>query len=408
MDNEKISITHPSKKILIELQIEGSKSECNRALIMQALSHGNIELSNLSNARDSQTMLRLLASDELTFDVRDAGTTMRFLTAYCAATGRETIMTGTERMQQRPIGILIDALREIGAEISYENKEGYPPIHIKSFKQKSSNVSIRGDVSSQYISALLMVAPTLESGLELSLVGDVNSRPYINMTLALMEHFGISYIWEGNVISIKPQLYTKNQYSIEPDWSGASYWYSLVALASEAKVKLLSLRENSLQGDKAIADIMVKLGVKSTFEKDGVVLEKVAFGNDFEWDFTHCPDLAQTVAVVCAAKGIKAKLTGLQSLRIKETDRIDALQREIKKIGVEVEVVGNEEIIIPGTDPVFKPIDFYTYDDHRMAMAFAPLGLFTEVSFDDATVVNKSYPGFWNDFKKAGFVKIES
>ncbi|HSZ26276.1 MAG TPA: hypothetical protein VK766_11170, partial [Cytophagaceae bacterium] len=293
-----------------------SKSESNRALIIDALTGGKCTLQNLSNARDTQTMIRLLKSDEYVLDVLDAGTTMRFLTAFCAVSGREAELTGTSRMCERPIQLLVDALRQLGCSIEYKKNEGYPPIIVKKFDKKNlktNHLKIRGDVSSQYITALLMIAPTLPNGMSLELEGKVGSKPYIEMTLALMKLFGVTALadWNTNSISIAPQEYKPSTYSIESDWSGASYWYSLVALATESKIEIQGYKSDSLQGDRIITDIAENFGVKSAFTDKGLMLEKTKAAEAFEWDFTHCPDLAQTVAVVCAAKGIECTMTGL-------------------------------------------------------------------------------------------------
>ncbi|WP_044211464.1 3-phosphoshikimate 1-carboxyvinyltransferase [Flammeovirga sp. OC4] len=399
-----MKIYHPTKKVSLDVPLVSSKSESNRALIIQASAKEDIQLDNISMARDTQTMMRLLGSDDLTLDVLDAGTTMRFLTAYVTANNRQTIMTGTPRMQERPIGILVDALRSIGGNIDYMNNEGYPPHKIKSFAQATDTVNIRGDVSSQYISALLLVAPSLPQGLKIVLEGDVNSKPYIMMTLSLMERFGVEYKWEDNVITVAPQNYKSGAYTIESDWSGASYWYSIVALSEEAEVKIMNLREDSLQGDKAIVEIMEQLGVKSTFEADGVRLTKTALADKFYYDFTHCPDLAQTIVSLVAALGMEGRMIGLQSLRIKETDRIAALQNEIKKLGLEIEVIGDEEIRVPKGGIKIEGQTIDTYDDHRMAMAFAPLSILGELDIEEPGVVAKSYPSYWEDLKSAGFV----
>ena len=397
-----IQLTHPNKSIHLNVPLTASKSECNRALIIQALAADSIELSNISDARDSQTMLRLLESKDMELNVLDAGTTMRFLTAYCTATNRESILTGTARMQERPIKILVEALKSIGAEIDYLKKSGYPPIKINSFSQGKAEVEMAGNVSSQYISAMLMIAPTLPMGLKLCLTGEVFSKPYILMTLKLMQHFGIEYKWLDNIIEILPQSYKKNGYTIESDWSGASYWYSIAALSEKANIKLLGLRKDSFQGDNAIVEIMDQLGVASIFDDGGVLLEKKAHNSSFDYNFSECPDLAQTIAVVCAAKGINARLSGLESLRIKETDRIAALQKELAKTGVEVIVEGNHAIEISGMATI-NHTTFDTYEDHRMAMAFAPLSLIGTININDPEVVNKSYPNYWEHLKQAGF-----
>jgi len=342
-------------------------------------------------------MLRLLASDEETLNVLDAGTTMRFLTAFSILGNKPRIMTGTERMQQRPIHILVKSLKEIGAKIKFLNKDGYPPHKIKPLeKQKSNHISIKGDVSSQFISALLMIAPALPEGLSLKLKGKVGSRPYIQMTLDMMKLFGVKAHWTNNTIEITHQEYKEYPYVVESDWSGASYWYSFVALADEAKVKLLGLRQKSLQGDIAIVHIMNQLGVMSTFEEDGVVLQKIPHQSEFEYDFTDCPDLAQTVAVVCGVKGIHCTMTGLESLKIKETDRIKALKRELKKFKIKLKETEEGVYEIKSKfEPSNEVIEVETYEDHRMAMAFAPLLTHQSIKIKDPSVVNKSYPSFW-------------
>ncbi|GAB2797387.1 3-phosphoshikimate 1-carboxyvinyltransferase [Rhabdobacter roseus] len=398
-----ILVHPPQQPIRAVIRLAASKSESNRALIINALTDFQSELTNISEARDSQTMQRLLASTDPTADVIDAGTTMRFLTAYYALTGQSKRMTGTPRMCERPIGLLVDALRTLGARISYEQKEGYPPLLLEGFSYSGvAEVSLRGDVSSQYISALLMVAPTLPQGLTIRLEGEVGSRPYIEMTLQQMAQFGISYDanWNAKTIQVPAQSYQPTAYAIESDWSGASYWYSLVALADDAEVELLGLKKNSLQGDSAIVDIMSHLGVQSTFTDRGVLLQKTEAAPAIGWDFTDCPDLAQTVAVCCAMKNIYLSMTGVESLKIKETDRIYALQQELQKLGAELtEVEPNHRYEVKRvreTTPD-QPASIHTYDDHRMAMAFAPAGMRAPVIIEEPGVVVKSYPGFWED-----------
>jgi 3-phosphoshikimate 1-carboxyvinyltransferase len=393
----------------VKIALASSKSESNRALIINALSNFSGDLQNLSTARDTQTMIRLLQSTDQTADVIDAGTTMRFLTAYFTATNQNKIMTGTPRMCERPIGILVDALRTLGAEIEFLKKEGYPPLYIKGFtEQKSNEVTIRGDVSSQYISALLMIAPTLPQGLTINLTGELGSIPYIKMTLEQMRAFGVNYDanWEEKTIKVLPNAYQSTSYKIESDWSGASYWYSIVALSEfdETQVELLGLKENSLQGDSDIVNIMAHLGVKSTFTEEGVLLTKIPAEKTLSWDFTNCPDLAQTVAVTCAAKHIEATFTGIESLKIKETDRVVALQNELQKFGGElVEIEKNKRYVVKRNSE-FKiqnsELKIATYDDHRMAMAFAPLAMLIDVTIEEPNVVVKSYPSFWDDLQK--------
>lgn len=385
------------------INLSASKSESNRALIIQALAGSGINLSNLSDARDTRLMAALLKSEAYELDAKDAGTTMRFLTAYCATQNRPAILTGTPRMQQRPIRILVDALRQLGAEIYYLNQEGYPPLKITGFKKQVTDlIKIRGDISSQYISALLMIAPGLENGLTLQLEGKIGSWPYITMTLNLMKHFGVEAAVNGNEIKITRQHYQGNNYTIESDWSGASYWYSFVALAEEGSLNLPGLRSSSFQGDQVISEMMVKLGVDSVFEENQVIISGSRSTSESTFDFSNCPDLAQTVAVAAAAKGLKLKMTGLESLRIKETDRIAALQNELRKIGADLLEEGSTWHLIP-SEQLPNRVTIETYEDHRMAMAFAPLATKMQVEIKDPEVVQKSYPGFWQEMKKAGF-----
>ncbi|MFD2570681.1 3-phosphoshikimate 1-carboxyvinyltransferase [Spirosoma soli] len=393
------------QSVRASIPLASSKSESNRALIIDALTGFGCELQNLSTARDTQTMIRLLHSGDFTADVLDAGTTMRFLTAYFAVTGQHKTMTGTPRMCERPIGILVDALRTLGADITYLKNDGYPPLQLNGFRASEINqLSIRGDVSSQYISALLMIAPMLPQGLTLTLTGAVGSRPYIEMTIAQMVYFGadVQADWQTNTITVAPKPYIAKPYQVESDWSGASYWYSVAALAQDeqAEIELLGLKENSLQGDSAIVAIMRSFGVESTFTDTGVRLTKRPAEASLSWDFTDCPDLAQTVAVCAAVKGITLTLTGIESLKIKETDRVAALQAELQKIGAElVEVETNHRYEVRTTTLSSQPHAplIHTYDDHRMAMAFAPVAMQREIIVEEPGVVAKSYPSFWND-----------
>lgn len=399
---------HPRTTAFNEIiPLPASKSESNRALIINALAGASIaNLSNLAEARDTQTMIRLLSENGPVADVLDAGTTMRFLTAYYAITGAEKKMTGTPRMCERPIGILVDALRELGASIEYLNQEGYPPMQLKGFEfSGKEHIQIRGDVSSQFISAILMLAPLLPRGLKLQITGALGSRPYIEMTLAQMKHFGISAEtdWTKGQIHIPSQVYNAVPFAVESDWSGASYWYSLVALSPDptSQLELLGLKEHSLQGDSAIKDIMLPLGVKSTYTGRGYLLSKVTPAASLSWDFTDCPDLAQTICVVSAIKKIPLTLTGIESLKVKETDRVLALQNELKKLHAtlqEVEKNHKYEVSSAFVTGVVPEID--TYDDHRMAMAFAPVGIVQEIIIHEPDVVAKSYPSFWNHMRQ--------
>ncbi|MEM6763382.1 MAG: 3-phosphoshikimate 1-carboxyvinyltransferase [Bacteroidota bacterium] len=403
-----IQLTSSAQKVEVEIPLASSKSESNRALIIQALSPHPIELSNLSSARDTRTMIRLLETEGHVMDVIDAGTTMRFLTAYCAAVGRDQILTGTPRMCKRPIGILVEALKTLGAEIEYWKQDGFPPLHIISNggKLKGTKLSIQGNVSSQFITALLMIGPVVEGGLRLGLVGDIYSRPYINMTLGLMNRFGVDARWENeSSIWVPEKPYQSGAYTIESDWSAASYWYSVAALSAEANIKLIGLRKDSLQGDSQIAEIMKAFGVTSTFVEDGVLLKKVGNpekGSEIHINFSQIPDLAQTLAVIAAAQGVKLHMTGVESLRIKETDRIFALQEELAKFGCSMEETAEGRFTVGGEfqagDVVVK-----TYEDHRMAMAFGPLAQTgSTLTFKDHEVVNKSYPEYWEHFSLAG------
>jgi 3-phosphoshikimate 1-carboxyvinyltransferase len=403
---KKIFLSKVHDSFNTEIPLPSSKSESNRALIINALAQGKDNLSNLAEARDTQTMMRLLASDDGVADVIDAGTTMRFLTAYFAVTGEQKTMTGTPRMCERPIGILVDALRNLGADITYTGKDGFPPLQLNGFTFTGDNhLKIRGDVSSQYISAILMIAPLLPQGLVLEITGELGSKPYIEMTLKQMEAFGVKVQtdWQNMTISIDPQKYEAVNYAVESDWSGASYWYSMVALSEhpESSLELLGLKENSLQGDSVITQIMSHLGVKSVYNGTGFVLTKIPAKAEIEWDFTDCPDLAQTVCVVAAAKNISLTLTGIESLKVKETDRVFALQTELAKLGAKLEEVEkNQRYLLTPNAEVNLSESIHTYDDHRMAMAFAPLALLTDVVIEEPDVVVKSYPSFWKHLAK--------
>jgi 3-phosphoshikimate 1-carboxyvinyltransferase len=388
----------------VTINLASSKSISNRALIINALCAGESKLLNLAEARDTRLMIKLLQEDSHTIDVKDAGTTMRFLTRYFALTNQHKLLTGSPRMQERPIGILVDALRSIGANIDFHSKACYPPLETKGFEsQKTERISIRGDVSSQYISSILMMAPVLPKGLEVELTGKVMSKPYIEMTLSLMEHFGVSHSWLGNLITIPAQEYRPTTLTIESDWSAASYWYSLVALSKEAEVTILGLQQHSFQGDRQIADIMKLLGVNTNFHQDGLTISKGGKSSkNIRWDFSSCPDLGQTVMVTCAALGVQLTATGLESLYIKETDRITAMKTELGKLGVELEEQQGLWHLRPNNLDSSKTVSFKTYEDHRMAMALAPLALKLPVTIEDPDVVQKSYPGFWKDLALAG------
>ncbi|MGM0582154.1 MAG: 3-phosphoshikimate 1-carboxyvinyltransferase [Bacteroidota bacterium] len=406
---------NPTNKENCSINLPSSKSESNRLLIMNALSGGKIAIANISSARDSQTLIQLLKNeaDLSTFDVLDAGTAMRFLTAYFAvATEKEVVLTGTERMQKRPIGILVNALRLIGAEVNYENEEGYPPLRIKPFqKQTSAKISIPGNISSQYISALLMIAPSLPQGLEISIEPPVFSKPYIDMTLGLMQLSGIQFNQKDDVISIKPQPYQESKQSVESDWSAASYWFSIIAQSVIGKkVFLEGLKSKSFQGDNVIKEIVNNFGVSFQFEKNGLLLEKTseAQKQQLKLDFKKCPDLAQTVLPCAAALKVDLEMTGLESLRIKETDRITALKNELSKFNCKLtEPKKGTWKLDSSSFTVKSEIEIETYEDHRMAMGFAPLAMKKGILIHDIDVVNKSYPSFWEDLKSFGFELTE-
>ncbi|MFN7494640.1 MAG: 3-phosphoshikimate 1-carboxyvinyltransferase [Cyclobacteriaceae bacterium] len=387
-------------------QLSSSKSISNRALLLKALSGSKSIVQNVSIARDTQLMLRLVDSPEKTIDVLDAGTTMRFLTAYFALTGKNKIMTGTDRMKERPIGLLVDALRKLGASIEYLGVEGFPPVEVKGFsQQRTSEIEIPGNVSSQYISALMMVAPILPKGLVIKLKGEVGSVPYIRMTASLMEDFGAhpELNFEKGFIKVENQSYQSATVTVEADWSSASYWFGFASLAEQADIILPNVSEKSLQGDRVIVEVMDQVGVHAQFQNGHARLTKKQATNHLIWDFKDCPDLAQTVLPACAAKGITGEFTGLESLRIKETDRIAALQTELKKIGAELtEPTTGKWKLTPGKIPN-QTISISTYHDHRMAMGFAPWAALTDLNIEAPEVVNKSYPTFWDDLKSVGF-----
>ncbi len=370
---------------------------------MNALSQVPFELTNLSDAKDTQTMIRLLKEESEVWDVMEAGTTMRFCTAYLGIHGRGQIITGTERMKNRPIGLLADALQKLGSDINFIEKKGYPPMRINGLKtQKTREISIPSNVSSQFISALLMIAPTLPEGLALTLTEGIFSRPYIEMTLGLMANFGVTHQWEGSLIDILPQNYQSGKYQVESDWSGASYWYAMAAIAPEADLVLTGLKEKSYQGDQAIVEIMRSFGVETTYESNGVRLTKTnEVVSELSIDFNKCPDLAQGVMVAAALKGIELTMTGLETLYIKETDRVGAMKKELAKIGATLEDLGDIWKLKSG-EGSFAPPTIETYEDHRMAMAFGPVSLVSNLKIEDPGVVAKSYPGYWDDLRKVG------
>lgn len=393
------------------IQLPASKSISNRALIINALAESNCTPDNLSDCDDTRVMIKALTQNEETIDIMAAGTAMRFLTAYLSVTPGERIITGTTRMQQRPIQILVNALRELGAEISYTNNEGFPPLRIKGAELKGNEIALKGNVSSQYISALLMIAPALKNGLVLHLSGEIISRPYINLTLQLMQDFGAKAAWtSSDSISVAPQPYTSIPFTVESDWSAASYWYQITALSPKTEIELLGLFRNSYQGDSRGAEVFSRLGITTEFTTKGVKLKKTGKAPErLEEDFIDIPDLAQTFVVTCALMNIPFRFTGLQSLKIKETDRIAALRNELKKLGYLIEEENDSVLMWNGErcEPEATPV-IATYEDHRMAMAFAPAIIcHPTMQIADPQVVTKSYPGYWEDLRQAGFQVTE-
>jgi len=397
------------------IMLPASKSISNRALIIQALTKGGMMPENLSDCDDTEVIIRGLGRQSEIIDIKAAGTAMRFMTAYLSATEGEHTITGTERMKHRPIGILVDALRYLGAEIEYVGEEGYPPLRIRGRQLEGGTLQIAGDVSSQYISALLMIAPILTKGLELKLMGNIISRPYIDLTLHLMHEFGVAAEWSDfDTIRVKPQPYQQRAYTIESDWSAASYWYEILALTddTQSKVALQGLKDGSRQGDSTVRYIFSLLGIKTSFKEKGVngmpealLTRHSRMLNRMDYDFTNQPDLAQTLIAVCPVLGIPFHFTGLGTLKIKETDRIEAMKREMEKLGYILHEEEGTALSWTGErcEPMTQPtID--TYEDHRMAMSFAPLAIkLGEIRINNPEVVSKSYPHYWADLRKAGF-----
>ncbi len=409
--NLKLSYNLPTLKT--NLQISGSKSETNRLLVLQAL-YPNLVLENTSSSDDSEVMLNALQNFQLPtsnfqlVDVHHAGTAMRFLTAYFAIQeGQEVIVTGSPRMKERPITILVDALNQLGAEITYEEKEGFPPLRIRGNKIVKNRVALPANGSSQYISALLLIAPKLENGLELVLEGEITSLPYIKMTLDFLNQIGVKTLFENNTIKVThhPLPNTQQLITVESDWSSASYWYSIVALSEIGfQVTLSNFKKNSLQGDSALVEIYKNFGVQTVFNDKEISLSKVEtlIPETLNLNLNNYPDLAQTIAVTCFGLGISCQLAGLHTLKIKETDRLEALQTELTKLGADIQVT-SEALRLQPAASIKSNIVISTYQDHRMAMAFAPLVLKTTLIIEEAEVVSKSYPTFWNDLKKVGF-----
>ncbi|WP_277464411.1 3-phosphoshikimate 1-carboxyvinyltransferase [Parabacteroides sp. PF5-6] len=405
-------ILAPEGPVRASVRLPASKSISNRVLILNALSYSAYGVQNLAECDDTEVMVRALQSNDTHFDIKAAGTAMRFLTAFLSKIVGQWTITGTERMRNRPIKILVDALNSLGARVEYMEKEGYPPLRIYGSALQGGEIALPGTVSSQYISALLMIAPLTEKGITLHLEGTVISKPYIRMTLQLMEEFGVRAEWNGQTIRVRPQEYRPVPFTVESDWSAASYWYALMALSRGSEIELLGLFKKSTQGDAAGAALFAQLGVGTTYTSRGVLLK--SNGNSCRklvYDFVNEPDLAQTFVVTCVFMQIPFRFTGLQSLKIKETDRIKALKTEMHKLGYVLKDTADSilewdgERCEPEPDPVIA-----TYEDHRMAMAFAPIALKRPegIRIADPGVVSKSYPNYWEDLKAAGFQLIDN
>ncbi|MEE2700145.1 MAG: 3-phosphoshikimate 1-carboxyvinyltransferase [Bacteroidota bacterium] len=379
-------VSHPTKVVECEIDLPSSKSISNRLLIIKTLCEGAFQIKNLSDSEDTISLQKALNSTRNVIDVVAAGTSFRFLTAFFSTIkGEEFVLTGSERMKNRPIKNLVDSLRDLGAKIEYVEKKNFPPLKITGQYLKGGKIQTDGGVSSQFISALLLIAPTLKNGLEIEIIGDIVSIPYIEMTLSLMKELGVPHLWNNNIISIQNQEYIAKDYVVESDWSAASFWFEIAALSDNCKIKLNGLSENSIQGDKKVMELYEKLGVYSTFEEEALILTKKEVLLIPETiDLLETPDLYQPLKCTLFGLGKDSKLSGLATLKDKETNRIKAVENELLKMD-------STKII-------------ETYKDHRMAMSFAPLSLISgEFQINDVEVVNKSYPNFWEDLKKGSF-----
>lgn len=390
------------KEINLNISLPASKSISNRALILNALAYSPYEIENLSDCDDTRVTIKALDSNETTFDIGAAGTAMRFLTAFLSKTVGEWVITGSERMKQRPIKLLVDALNSLGARIEYIEKEGYPPLKIFGSALLGGEIQLNGGVSSQYISALMMIAPYMQNGLKIKLEGDIISIPYIHMTINMMKEYGVDVAFKDNTIEIQPQNYHPIQFKVESDWSAASYWYETLSLKGKGEIFLKGLNKNSYQGDCKVAELFEQLGVKTTYQQDGVLLSANSnYVARFEYDFVNQPDLAQTFAVTCCLRDIPFLFKGVQSLKIKETNRVAALINELAKLGYVLTEPTEGQLEWTGlknSDNVTGTPSIKTYEDHRMAMAFAPVALIRPVIIEHPEVVSKSYPNFWDDF----------
>jgi len=388
--------------ITARIDLPASKSISNRALILNALSYSPYDIQNLSDCDDTRVTLEALDSNDTTFDIGAAGTAMRFLTAFLAKTVGEWVITGSERMKNRPVKILVEALNSLGARIEYIEKEGFPPLKIFGCALTGGEIHLNGSVSSQYISALMMIAPFMQKGLKITLDGKIISKPYIEMTIQMMQEFGAEIELTENTIHIEPQDYMPVEYLVESDWTAASYWYEMLSLVGQGNIFLNGLFQDSYQGDSKVAELFEQLGIHTTYMSEGILLTSTKINaTALEYDFTDQPDLAQTLAVTCCFKGIPFIFTGLHSLKIKETDRITALINELRKLGFVLTEGSEGRLTWDGEycEPI-ENIIIKTYDDHRMAMAFTPAAIFRPISIEHPEVVSKSYPNFWKDIEK--------
>lgn len=398
---QSLTLKHSTKNPKAHIQICGSKSESNRLLIINALYDQAIALHNLSDAQDTDLLLRALNSKESQIDIHHAGTAMRFLTAFFAIQDqRNVILTGSERMKQRPIGILVDALRSLGASITYLEKEGFPPLKIHGKKLTKNHVRLDAHVSSQFITALLLIAPKLENGLKIELIGKITSLPYLMMTISMMKSLGFEIDFQENIIQIQPKSkLDKQSFTIESDWSSASYFYSIAALSENPEIQLSAYKSDSLQGDAELQNIYkTYFGIQTQFQGNSIRLTKDSNFKfqAFHLDLNSTPDIAQTIAVTCAGLNLKCKLTGLETLKNKETDRLVALQNELQKVGTKT-IITEDSLEIVDFENASKLPQIETYNDHRMAMAFAPLYKKMDLEILNPSVVEKSYPQFWED-----------
>ena len=389
------------------IEIGGSKSESNRLLMLREYS-SDFKITNLSKSDDTKTLVNALANTDKIIDVNHAGTAMRFLASYYASKLNSKItLTGSDRMKNRPIGILVDALRDLGAEIEYKEKEGYPPLRIIGKNLMGNEVSLPANISSQFISSLMMLGVKIDNGIKLNLEGNIASKPYILMTKKLMDKIGCNVVINNNEIVISRNYKSLNKIvEVESDWSSASYFYSIVALSSDAEITLKIFKRDSIQGDSIVSKIYQKLGVETMYKEDSIIISKNKMSNlpdSLKLDLSDTPDLAQTIAVSCLGLGIECELSGLDTLKIKETDRIEALKKEFIKLGVDGITTSDNKIYFRGDQKLNNNIKISTYQDHRMALSFAPLAVIIDISIESPNVVSKSFPDYWEDLKTLGF-----